>query len=256
MLKPAVVLSESPSSAADAAAVRVADVLRRAIDRRGHAAIALSGGKTPRETYARLAQPPHVHAVAWGQVEVFWGDERCVPPDHAQSNYRMALEAWLFDAPIPKRNIHRMRGEADPKAAAREYEETLRVALQVPARETPRLDLVLLGIGLDGHTASLFPGSPALTEDNRLVVATFVQKVNGWRLTATPRLLNAARHVIFLVTGAEKAAIVREVLRGPVAPERLPAQIVQPGDGRVEWLLDRDAGKLLSNAECGMRDAE
>lgn len=256
MPNPAVVRCESLSSAADEAAGRVVEGLRRAIDRRGRASIALSGGKTPRETYARLAQPPHLDAVAWGQVEVFWGDERCVPPDHPQSNYRMALDAWLFDAPIPKRNIHRLRGEADPKTAALDYEETLRVTLEAPAREPPRLDLVLLGIGLDGHTASLFPGSPALQERDRLVVATFVQNVNGWRLTATPRLLNAARHVIFLVTGAEKAAILRDVVEGPRLPERLPAQAVQPTDGRLEWLLDRDAAKLLANAESGMRDAE
>jgi 6-phosphogluconolactonase len=256
MPQPAILRCESAASAADAAADRVAEVLARAIERRGRASIALSGGKTPRETYARLAQPPHLGKVAWGQAEVFWGDERCVSPDHPQSNYRMALEAWLFDAPIPRRNIHRMRGEADPKTAAREYEETLRVALQAPARDTPRLDLVLLGIGLDGHTASLFPGSPALKESDRLVVATFVQNVNGWRLTATPRLLNAARHVIFLVTGAEKAGIVRDVLEGPRLPERLPAQVVQPADGRVEWLIDRDAGKLLASAESGMQNAE
>lgn len=248
--RPDISQCDSPSSVAQAAASRIAGILRRALERRGRARVALSGGKTPRETYRLLAQPPHRDALDWPLVEVFWGDERCVPPDHPESNYRMALEALLFDLPIPKRNIHRMRGEADPAAAAREYQETLRVAFQVSGREVPRFDLVLLGMGLDGHVASLFPGSPALQEPARLVVATYVQKVRGWRLTLTPRVLTAARHVLFLVTGAEKAAIVRDVLEGPADPERLPAQTVKPTtDGQVDWLLDREAAKLLSNAE-------
>lgn len=248
MQAPEVTRLASPLAVAEAAAARIADAIRRAVDRRGRARLALSGGKTPRETYARLARAPHLDQVPWQQVDVFWGDERCVPPDHAESNYRLALEALLFHVPIPKRNVHRMRGEIDPAAAAREYEVTLRTACGAPPREIPRLDAVLLGLGGDGHTASLFPGSPALAEPERLALATYVQKLHGWRITLTPRTLNAARNLLFLVTGAEKAATVREVLQGPRDPARLPAQVIHPADGRVEWLLDDDAAKLLQQS--------
>ena len=179
---------------------------------------------------------------------LFFGVERHVPPDHPDSNYRMVREALLARVPVPEANIHRMRGEiADPRAAAREYEEVLRLACRVEADTLPRFDVCLLGLGSDGHTASLFPALPAIREAQRWVAAARVEKLDAWRLTLTPAVLNNARHVLFLVTGKEKAETLRAVLEGPVDADRLPAQIVRPARVRVEWLLDRDAAARLAS---------
>jgi 6-phosphogluconolactonase len=178
--------------------------------------------------------------VDWARVHVFWGDERCVPPDHAESNYRMAREALLDQVSIiPAQNVHRMRGEIDPEEAADGYETDLRACFGVSA--PPRFDLILLGMGDDGHTASLFPGAEAIREQARWVAAYYVEKLGAWRLTLTPVVLNAAANVIFLVVGAGKAARLREVLDGPYQPDRLPAQVVRPSDGRLLWMVDQAA---------------
>jgi 6-phosphogluconolactonase len=243
----AVTLCETPEVVASTAAGRFVVLARTAIATRGRVCIALAGGQTPEALYRLLAQAPCRDAIDWNRVEILWGDERCVPPDHPDSNYRMAREALLGRVPIPADNVHRMRGGMlDSIAAAREYEEVLRRVCRVHVDVLPRLDLCLLGLGPDGHTASLFPASPAVRERKRWVRAGWVEKLGSWRLTLTPPVINNARHVLFLVTGRDKAEAVRAVLQGPAEPDHLPAQIVRAARGRVEWLLDRDAAGRLS----------
>ena len=211
-------------------------------------AVALSGGATPRAAYGLLAAEPLRSAIAWERVHLFWGDERCVPPEHSDSDYGMAHEALIAHVPIPPENVHRLHGEDDPGEAARAYAAELRSA--VPARaasraDLPVLDLVLLGLGDNGHTASLFPHSAALHETERLVVATEVDAAVRRRLTMTVPVINAAREVVFLVQGAAKADVVRRVLEGPYEPDELPAQLVAPDPGRLTWLLDEAAASAL-----------
>ena len=243
----------SPDSAALAreAADRFVAAARAATAARGRFTVALSGGSTPKALYQLLAAPPYRDEVDWRKVYVTCGDERCVPPDDDESNYRLAREALLDHVPIPGDQVRRMPGELpDYDAAARAYESTLRrlFGLAPDSREVPRFDLIYLGLGTDGHTASLFPGSPALHERERLVVAPYVEQLGAHRLTLTPPVLNAAREVTFLVAGREKAAIVREVLRSPRDVDRLPAQVVAPTDGRLTWLLDAAAAAELAAA--------
>lgn len=235
---------------AEDAAQRFARAAGEAIHSRGEFVVALSGGATPRSLYARLAAPPYASTVPWSEVAVLWGDERCVPPDDPASNYWMARETLLDHVPIPAAHVHRIRGEDDPVAAARAYEQTLRSALRTPRgppRDAPgaRMDLVLLGLGDDGHTASLFPGVPAFTDGDPWVVAHYVAAVSQWRVTLTPVIINAAAEVLFIVSGGSKAAVVRRVLEGPPRPLELPAQLIAPADGRVLWLLDAAAARDL-----------
>jgi 6-phosphogluconolactonase len=224
-----------------------------AIAARGRFAVALSGGSTPRRLYQLLAAEPFRAQVDWSRVDFFWGDERCVPPDHPDSNYRMAREAMLEKLPVPADRVHRMEAErADRDAAARDYEQTLARVLGVPAGgEPPALDLILLGLGPDGHTASLFPHTAALAEKSRWVVVNYVPKFNTDRLTLTAPVLNQAREVLFLVAGADKAEPLAEVLEGPPDPERLPAQMIRPAQGRLVWYVDRLAAARLSPAVAG-----
>ena len=209
-------------------------------------AVALAGGSTPRGLYTLLATGAQFRtAVPWDQCEVFWGDERHVRPDHADSNYRMAREAMLSRVPVPEAQIHRIAGElADPDAAATEYEGVVRQVL-AGRGEVPAFDLILLGLGADGHTASLFPGTTALTERQRLVVSTRVDKLGASRITMTLPLIYASRQVLFLAAGADKAPAVRDVLvAGPQGPD-LPARLVSPPDGRVRWVIDQAAAQLI-----------
>jgi 6-phosphogluconolactonase len=193
--------------------------------------VALAGGSTPRRLYEMLAQQPFTDQVPWPQVHVFWGDERCVPPDHADSNYRMAREAFLDRVSIPAENVHRIRGELDPQQAAARYAAELESILGPGGR----LDLVLLGMGSDGHTASLFSGSAALAERERRVVAAHVAKLGSWRVTLTLPMLNASAQVLFLVSGAGKAPALARIRAG----ERLPAGLVRPTSGELAWLVDQ-----------------
>ena len=212
----------------------------------GRFTVALAGGSTPRQMYGLLAGPSFSSRVDWEHVHFFWGDERCVPPEHSDSNYRMAWEALLSGIYIPDANIHRIQAELPAEEAALAYERELR---QFFGDEIPCFDLILLGLGPDGHTASLFPGSPALRETSRWVVpvshaAPPPPLVS--RVTLTPPVLNAAAKVVFLVSGAGKAGRLVQVLRGPLQPERLPAQTVQPVTGRLLWLVDQAAAARLS----------
>ena len=215
---------------------------------RGTFTVALSGGQTPRPLYALLARQQFAQKIPWRRVHLYWGDERCVPPDDEASNYGLAYETFIRHVPIPAENVRRMRGEDDPEEAARAYE---RLLSQPPAlaasskAELPVLDFVILGLGPDGHTASLFPHSPALAEEERLAVVNEGQGT-GKRLTVTYPVLNAARRVVFVVSGAAKAGMVAEVIEGLRAIEAIPAQAVAPVHGAVVWLLDEAAGSELS----------
>ena len=230
-------------SVARAAASRVAELARESVDERGSFTLALSGGTTPRRVYELLASEEFRGLVEWPNVHVFFGDERMVPPDHAESNFRMASEALLSRVPVPERNVHRIEGVGDAAANASAYESEMRGLFG--EAEWPRLDLVLLGMGDDGHTASLFPGTAVLEERRAWVAANWVEKLGAWRVTLTAPAINAARHVLFLVNGAGKAARLREVLTGEHDPSRLPSQLIRPHDGTLEWLLDRAAAAEL-----------
>jgi 6-phosphogluconolactonase len=222
-----------------------------AVATRGRFTVALSGGSTPRSLYELLACAPWRKRIAWTATHVFWGDERCVPPDHRDSNYRMAYQALLAHVPIPVENVHRMRGEIEPSAAAEACEYDVRAAFDLAPGKPPRFDLILLGLGDDGHTASLFPGTVALIEQGHWVVANWVEKLNAYRLTLTPPVLNAAHEVIFLVAGAGKAGILSQVLHGERRPDRYPAQVVQPTQGILVWLVDRAAAAELGGTQPG-----
>jgi 6-phosphogluconolactonase len=215
-----------------------------AIASRGRCAVALSGGSTPKSVYQLLAAPAFRTRVRWSDIHFFWGDERHVSPDHPDSNYRMAVEAMLSKVPVPPANVHRVRSElSDAEQAARDYEGVVRAC--VGGEPTPQFDLIHLGIGTDGHTASLFPGSVALEERERLCVANWIEKFNGYRITLTLPVLNVARAVTFVVKGTEKASVVQRVLGDSDGP-RLPAQLVRPADGTLWWMLDRAAAGELT----------
>ena len=220
---------------------------------RGAFAAALSGGETPRALYRMLARQQFAQKVPWRRVHLYWGDERCVPPDDPASNYGMAREAFIRHVPIPEANVHRMRGEDEPAEAARAYAQDL---LRPPARaahaatDWPVFDLVLLGLGADGHTASLFPRTAALKDDEHVVVVNEGEGT-GPRLTVTLPVINAARRVAFVVTGAAKAGMVAEVFEGLEIPDAVPAQAVRPDRGTLTWLLDEAAAGELDPAARG-----
>ena len=222
---------------ARAAAELFVSLSASAIQARGRFRVALSGGSTPRRVYELLATDAFSRRLDWDSVDFFWGDERYVAAEDRDSNYRMAAEALLRHIPVPPANIHRVRTEIRPPAAAASaYEIEMRRAFQYPS-SIPEFDLIFLGLGTNGHTASLFPHSAALSEQSHLVVADFVAEVSMWRITMTAPLLNHGRTVAFLVEGKQKAEVLREVLRGPSDPQRLPAQLVAP-EGRLLWMLD------------------
>jgi 6-phosphogluconolactonase len=225
------------------------ETTRAATAARGRFFVALSGGSTPRTLYLLLASPLFRDQIDWSRAFVFWGDERGVPPDNPESNYRMAREALLFHVPIPAAQVFRMRGEAaDPAAAAALYEQDMRRAFALAPGEQPRFDLILLGLGSDGHTASLFPHTPALHVADRLVVANRVEKLGATRITLTAPAINNAKQVVFLVAGADKADALAAVLEGPRSPDDLPAQLIAPTHGEVHWLVDRAAAARLHAA--------
>lgn len=234
----------TPAAIAEEAARVILDAALDAVSARGRFRISLAGGGTPRTTYERLTQPPFRDRMPWDRMWVFFGDERAVGPEHADSNYRMANETLLSRVPIPPGHVFRIRGEAeDPEVAATEYARALAGAFETRRGELPRFDVVLLGLGVDGHTASLFPGSPALKEVFRAVAAVHAGAAAiPQRLTLTLPVLTAAARVVFLISGAEKAKVVKAALVDGVA---IPATMVRPTDGRLLWILDRDAAALL-----------
>lgn len=236
----------TPDAVATAVAEMFASVADEEVGRKGFFTAALSGGTTPVAAYRELAGRRYSSVVPWGSTHLFWGDERCVGPEHPESNYRAAADALLARVPIPEENIHRMQGELAPADAARAYEgEVIDTFGRLdPARPgTPRFDLVLLGLGADGHTLSIFPGTRAAEERQRLVVENHVESLGSWRLTMTMPLVNSAARVVFLVTGEAKAEVLARVMSG--AHPELPASMVRPAGGTLIWLVDSRAAKFL-----------
>lgn len=235
------------------------EMVTEAVDARGLARIAISGGSTPKAAFALLADPNQRGQMPWDRLNLYWVDERCVPPNHPDSNYRMTQQAMLSHVPLPAGQIHRMEGELDPEQAAARYESELRNSFRLEGAESPRFDLISLGLGPDGHTASLFPHTEAIHEMSRLATANHVPQLDTWRITLTWPVINHARSVFFLIGGADKAERVREVFTGPRDPERLPSQLIWPASGILTLFLDKAAAALLPapNGEgCGVLERE
>lgn len=244
-MEPEVRVLASAAAVARAAANELRRRARRAVAERGRFAVALSGGSTPRLLFRELATAAPGE-IPWHQVDLFWSDERTVPPDHPDSNYRMAHEELISRVDVPAANVHRLRGEdPDPARAAADYEADVRRFFDLKEGQLPRFDLVFLGMGADGHTASLFPGSEVLTQQQHLVAAPWVDTLKSRRLTLTARAINHASCVVFLVAGEDKAATLRRVLEGPPRPPELPSQGIEPSDGELLWLVDTAAARLL-----------
>lgn len=247
---PQILISRTVDELLQTAATGMVDIARASVAARGICTIALSGGSTPRQLYALLATPALAAEMPWQDLHIFWGDERHVPPDDPESNYRMANEALLSHVPIPQENIHRIPAELpNPSTVAAAYADDLRRALHLGPEDPdalPRFDLILLGMGEDGHTASLFPHSPALGERKVWVAANPVAKLNTTRITLTLPVLNHAARIWFLITGGSKAEVLKAVLEGPRQPETLPSQLISPTDGELFFLLDPTAAAALS----------
>lgn len=238
----------TPQELFQVAADEVIRAANDAVRERGRFTIALAGGSTPRNLYTLIAANAG-SSLPWSKVFFFWGDERHVPPTDPESNYRMAEETLLSKIPVPPANIFRIPAEnPDASAVAESYEQTLRKFFALAPGEFPRFDFILLGMGPDGHTASLFPETAALQEKTRLVVANSVEKLHTSRITLTLPVLNAARCVAFLVSGADKAVMLHEVLEGQAPGERYPSKLVRPSDGKLIWFVDRAAASQLSEA--------
>jgi 6-phosphogluconolactonase len=231
------------SALAHAAAGEFSRCAQEAIARSGRFAVALSGGSTPRRVNSLLAAE-YKDSLPWNKIFIFFGDERHVPPDDPDSNYRMADESLLSRVPLPRENAFRIQAELPAEVAAEKYQGALRDFFALKPGEWPRFDLVFLGIGEDGHTASLFPGTAALQEKTSLVAANRVERLNTTRITLSFPVLDHAAEVLFLVSGKGKAKIMKEILR-PSDGQRYPAQMVHPENGRLLWMIDQDAAGLL-----------
>jgi 6-phosphogluconolactonase len=243
-LSPEIRILEKPGDLFEAGARIFVAEANNAVDNTGRFTVALSGGSTPKGLYSLLASG-RAGAVPWENIHFFWGDERHVPPNHADSNYRMANEAMLAKVPVPAQNIHRVHAEDAAQSAAAAYEQELVRFFQLQQGQFPRFDLIFLGMGPDGHTASLFPGSPGLSENHRLVIANWVEKFNAYRITFTFPVLNHAQNVLFLVGGADKASALHKIFDNENEGEELPAGRIHPS-GKLIWLVERPAASLLS----------
>lgn len=240
---------EDKEQLAHRAAQEFVHVANESISSRGRFTVALSGGSTPHRLYELLADEtqPYRAQIAWRHTHFFWGDERCVSPDDPQSNFRTAFDALLSRAPVTDENIYRIEAErADANDAARDYERRLQTFFNLTDKEFPAFDLVLLGLGADGHTASLFPDSTAIKEQAHLVVATWVAKLNAHRITLTVPTINHARHIMFLVSGADKSEVVKQIFMREQSNEAaLPAQLIGTETNAPRWIVDRSAAQLL-----------
>ncbi len=243
-------VSAGAGETARAAAEMFADAAQAAVTARGAARIAISGGSTPKAVFELLAAE-YQERVPWAKVQLFWVDERCVGPEDAESNYGMTKKAMLDKLPLPKENVHRMEGELDPEEGASRYESEIRNAFKLEGAETPVFDLILLGLGPDGHTASLFPHTEGLNEMARIAIANHVPQKDTWRMTLTWPVITAAREVAFLIEGKDKAAMVRTVWTGAYDPETYPAQLIRPANGRLTLLLDAAAAAELPQGGAG-----
>lgn len=241
-MKPLVRIFDVDADLFETAAEKFVQCASDAVSKRGRFTVALNGGSTPRHLFPLLVDSSRF-TIPWKQTFIFWGDERHVPPDDPESNFRMTNEMLLTKAPIPAENVFRVFAEKDAETAAREYDAQLQKTFSPAPGHFPRFDLIMLGMGPDGHTASLFPDSAALQEKQRLVVANWVEKFNSYRITFTYPVLNNAASVMFIVTGAEKAPAVKQVLSD--SPNGPPAKFVRPANGELLWLLDRAAAADL-----------
>ncbi len=242
MFTPQIKVLPDPDAVAVAAAEHCVAAAQWAIAQNGAFSVALAGGSTPKAMFAHLAEEPLRSQVKWEAVEIYFGDERCVPPEHPESNFGMAHATLLSKVPIVPEKIHRMRGEIDPQQAAKEY--GLLLKKNFPEKG---IDLVLLGMGDDGHTLSLFPGTAAVEEREHRVVANYAEHSTtgkSWRITMTAPFVNRSEEILVCVTGAKKAARVAEVLEGPRDPKRLPIQLIEPESGKMIWLLDTAAAEM------------
>lgn len=246
---PNVKIYPDPSQLAQAAAEQFIRIAEQAIQARGVFSVAFSGGTTPQMLYSLLSSEPFSERIDWSRAEIFWGDERCVPPDHPDSNYLKAKTVLLDLVPVSTDHVHRIMTENAPELAAEIYEETLLQFFSSLQDEEERnqahFDLVLLGMGDDGHTASLFPGTPAVQEQTRWVAAQYIDKLAAWRVTLTPAIINRAKNILFLVSGAGKSYVLQRVLYGSYQPERYPSQIIRPRDGNLLWMVDEQAATLF-----------
>jgi 6-phosphogluconolactonase len=233
----------------------VASAVESAVRARGVARIAISGGGAPKRMFELLADPGHPFRarIDWKRLLIFFVDERCVPPDSPDSNFRLANETFLSKVPLPKENIIRIEGELEPEEAAARYESAIRNQFRLEGAQLPRFDLIVLGMGTNGHTASLFPDSEALHEMMRLSVANHVQDKIAWRITLTWPVINHADKIFFLIQDGSKAEVLREVLMGPYLPEALPSQLIQPESGELSFLLDGPAASKLPQPDADGR---
>ena len=241
------VIWPTPQDLALASARNFAEKVGAAVARRGVARVAISGGSTPQAAFKLLADPaqPFANTVPWDKLQLFWVDERCVPPEHPESNYGVCKKLLLDHVGIPAANVHRMEGELNPEEAASRYESTLRNTLKLEGAESPAFDLLLLGMGDDGHTASLFPHTEGLNEMGRLCIANHVPQKDTWRVSLTWPVINQAAEVVFEIAGPAKTDVVAEVFTGPRNVERLPSQLIRPSNGRLLVQLDEVAAAKL-----------
>lgn len=247
---PEIQVAADSKALSQAAAAEFVQRANKAIQTRGLFTVALAGGSTLKHLYTLLATEPWRNQVPWSQVHFFWGDDRFVSPEHLDSNYRMVREQLLDQVPIPPKNVHRIKKQGpNVNEAADEYEQELRQFFQLSGNQLPRFDLVLLGMGPDGHTASLFPGTSAVHEQIRLVVAPWVRQQYTYRVTLTPPVLNNADCVMFLVSGSEKAETLQTVIEGDYQPERFPAQIIRPSQGTLLWMVDQAVASHLQETK-------
>jgi 6-phosphogluconolactonase len=229
---------DTESAYTDAAKMFVATA-NDAVARHSKFTVALSGGSTPKKLYEMLASPPWRDQIPWDRTEFFWSDERFVPATDPASNYNMTHKALIAAVPLPPQNVHRVITEnIEPQAAAKAYEDEIRRVVPKGSNGVPEFDLMLLGLGTNGHTASIFPHQPAIYENERLIVAEYIEEVKMTRITFTAPLINASRDVLFIALGADKTDVVQEVVMGPFDPDRLPAQLVKPEPGDLTWILD------------------
>ena len=245
-----------PAALARRAVEYLVEMTGEAVEAQGRARLAISGGATPKAAFELLAnqKQPWRNRMPWERLDLYWVDERCVPPGDPESNYRMTREALLDHVPLAPAQIHRIEGELKPQAAADKYESELRNSFRLEGAQSPRFDLVALGMGPDGHTASLFPHTAAIHETSRLATANQVPQMDAWRVTLTWPVINAARSVFFLIAGPDKAGVLNQVLTGPRDVERLPSQLIRPSSGILTLILDKAAAALLppTDAEgCG-----
>jgi 6-phosphogluconolactonase len=217
-------------------------ISQQAIERNGRFVIALSGGSTPERLFKLLAKPPYLNQIPWDKTFVFWGDERFVPSDDQRNNSNRAKSLLLNHVPIPAINIHPIPVDLKPEESAKEYEKTIKKLFD---KESPCFDLIFLGLGEDGHTASLFPGTDVVFENKKLVKEVYVEEQSMYRITMTPALINQAHNIVFLVEGEKKAKILKTILTEPRQTNKFPAQIIQPEKGNLYWFLDKKAAALL-----------